>query len=87
MYYANDSKHIEHIVISDCRFPNEFEQMVKVFSRLNTSLIKVSRNTSIISDNHASETSIEQLVPDFMIYNNGDFDDLYKQCDRIMELI
>ena len=61
------------IVISDVRFPIEAECIKK----LGGSIIKIIRSNVISStSNHSSETSLNDIEPDFIIYNYGTIEDL-----------
>lgn len=69
----------EYVIIPDCRFPNE----VKLFRDAGYEVIHIQ----IVRDNfdnmlteeqkhHPSETSMDGVIPDISIQNNGDLDNL-----------
>jgi len=68
------------VIVADCRFPNEAE-----FARENGLLISVERDTGIPSDGHISETVLDDYHDyDYIINNNGSFDDLREQLRSIL---
>lgn len=67
-------------VISDVRFPNELERIHKE----GGVVIKVTRLSLENSDSHASETQTDEMVGDYLITNDFDFDSLYEKIDSIV---
>ena len=61
-YHQNDSW-----IITDCRFPNEFDY-VKKFGGIT---IKIIRNGVYAVNSHASETALDSYTFDEIIENNG----------------
>lgn len=61
-------------IISDVRFINE-ALSVKQHGGI---ILKISRQSNK-SDNHISETELEQIVPDWTIANDGTIEELYKK--------
>lgn len=86
------------IIIDDCRFPNEIEELKKVFNN-NIIFIKIEKkilgNDKIDDkkeiDNHESELFIDELKYDILIENILDsskkFDDNIKKLNEIIKLI
>lgn len=65
----------KRLVISDGRFPDEAE-LVK---RYNGIIIRLHRNVEDSSSevkSHKSETQIDEIIPDYIIDNNGTLEDL-----------
>lgn len=74
------------LVITDVRFPNEFE----LIKELNGQMIRVLRVFSLkeedfteTSDSHISETSLDDAVCDYNIINDSSLDSLYRKIDDI----
>lgn len=66
-------------VIDDIRFKEEYETFKE-----NSIVIKVERDLEIKSD-HISEHDLDDLKPDYVIYNNYDLGILYKAIDLIIK--
>lgn len=87
----------DDIVISDLRSRDELEKVVEE----GFCILKVQSNPEIImkrieergdkfdlSDlNHHSETELDGFPYDFLIENNGTFEELYEQVDEVIEEI
>ncbi len=70
-------------VIPDVRFDNEIE-FIKEMKGIS---IKVIRTNMTSTDTHASEASIDKLMTNVIIYNNGTKEQLYQGIDDIMKKI
>lgn len=70
---------IPHWFVSDVRFPHEVEEVKKEFDKVT--VLKVIRPYYLCSDTHCSETSVDEIVPDDYLYNEGTLDD-YKNTVR-----
>lgn len=91
-YWANSvvfqiSKAVpDRVVISDCRYPNEYDVIKKNFMNSRVICYWVSRNTlSSIVHSDSSENSIHfysSFIDEF-IDNNGNIKDLHKSIDSI----
>jgi len=69
------------VVVSDCRFPNE-ARLGKEYGVL----IKIERQTGLQDDSHASEKALDDYNDyDYIIDNNGSFNDLKEQLRVILE--
>jgi dephospho-CoA kinase len=85
----------DHIVISDLRSRDELEKVVEE----GFCILKVQSNPEIImkrieerrdkfnlSDlNHHSETALDEFPYDFLLENNGSFEELYEQVDQVIK--
>ena len=70
-------------LITDCRFPNELEA-VKTHKGITIKVIRDSGNT--IGTTHASETALDDYTKwDYVVDNNGSFEDLKTQVFSILE--
>lgn len=69
------------IVISDVRFPNEVE-FVKDNMGIIIRIIRPSQ-TYITTNNHVSETAIDDFKADYVLMNDGSISELYKKIDDI----
>jgi len=80
--YIND-KLGQRICVSDIRFLDELN-FIREYN--NSIVIQICRHDIDIDSysNHASETSIKNIVPDYQINNNGSLDELYKNIDNII---
>ena len=56
-----------NVVISDLRFLNEAE----VVREMGGSIVRIDRPSITINDSHASETEMEEIIPDYTIINNS----------------
>jgi hypothetical protein len=81
-------------VIADVRFHNEVDGLKKYLAECGRKslFIKVVRPDvgngapSGIA-NHASESAIDELKYDFLVVNDGSFEDLYQKVDVVMAMI
>lgn len=80
----------KRIVVSDLRYMNELEMLQKEF---NTKVaVVVKKPSTAISGNskyatHASECSLQDMVPSVVFENNSTFNSLYSQIDYFVESI
>lgn len=72
----------QHTAITDVRFPNE----LKAIKAKGGVTVLVNRVTGL-SDTHSSETALDGASWDYIIDNNGSFDDLEAQVTDLMEEI
>jgi dephospho-CoA kinase len=88
-YKIDSSNNYPNWIITDTRFINE----INAVSERNGIKIKIERDLFLRkgyvipneSDLHSSETSLDMYTNwDYIIYNNGDFDDLKKQVYNIL---
>jgi len=74
-------------VISDIRYPHEVEFLRERFGN-HFHLIKIERKVAEDDlSKHKSETSVDQITPDFVINNDGNFAQLFMQVNSVMEKI
>lgn len=72
------------VVISDVRYPNEGDKIHEV----GGTVVKVTREGSgvTVGASHSSETSMNDYQNfDFVLENNGGFEEYYWKLDRLME--
>lgn len=86
----------DHIVISDCRFPNEIASIRRAGGRVirivrgpdpdwfNVARTDVRQMTELYPQVHASEFSWAGTEFDFIIDNNGSIEDLYKELKNLV---
>jgi hypothetical protein len=79
--YLKVKKEKKDVVIADVRFPHEVDFFR---DREECVVIKVVR-PGIVSDGHASESELEHILPDYVIYNDGTLDDLYANINIVLE--
>jgi shikimate kinase len=77
----------EHIVISDVRFQDE-ANAVKELGGIIISISRENRESKSEHSyvNHESETSLEKIVPDYVIVNNSSVEDSYTELESILAL-
>jgi len=71
------------IIITDWRFPVEYEKIKDKFSRVIT--VRVEDKNIINTDMHSSETAIEDFLVDFRIDNSAKDDSVVSPLERIIE--
>lgn len=77
----------DYVLIPDCRFPNEINEIKKLENKINCNVysVRVERD-NFISDltegqqHHISETALDDFWYDHIIYNDGTLTDLNKKC-------
>lgn len=76
-----------NIVITDMRFPNEYQMLVSHFID-SIVLWKVTRDNTNNGDQHVSETFVDDFVVNKTFENDGTIDDLYRNvCSIMMDLL
>lgn len=71
------------IVVTDVRFQNEADAL----SELGFTLIRIVQPGRDESDVHPSETSLDDYIADFTIFNERTRGDLYDELDRILDIL
>lgn len=71
----------KNYVFTDARFENELEKI----RSLNGYNVQIIRGDVDSSDNHASEVAPPERLIDAIVYNDGTFDELYKQIDQVLD--
>lgn len=67
------------VVITDCRFPNEAEAIVNA----GGALVVIERPGLPDNDTHASENAWREIVPDYVIHNDGTLDELRQKAVKV----
>lgn len=70
-------------IISDCRFPNE----AKAVKARGGIVIKVVRPDVKAEDSHQSETRIDEIVPDYTLWNDTTLENLVLNVDSLVRLL
>lgn len=73
----------ENCIVSDCRFPNE----AKAVKERGGIVIKVVRPDAKASDSHQSETLIDKIDADYLIWNATTLENLVANVDSIVRLL
>jgi len=71
--------------VGDCRFPNEqsfFTDRLKFGEVVTIKVVRTGYDGSVGLKGHASEA--HDLPADFVVYNDGSYDELYQKIDDIM---
>lgn len=74
----------DYVLIPDCRFPNEYEYLIK--SGFHVSHMRVVRDNydselTVEQQNHPSETALNDYPADIYVHNNGYLGEF---CDNLM---
>ena len=69
-------------IVSDCRFPNE----AKAVKARGGIVIKVVRE-GCGGDSHCSEVSIDEIVPDYTLWNDTTLENLVLNVDSLVRLL
>lgn len=73
----------ESVIVSDCRFPNE----AKAVKARGGIVIKVVRPDVKVEDSHQSETRIDEIVPDYTLWNDTTLENLVANVDSLVRLL
>ena len=73
----------ENVIVSDCRFPNE----AKAVKERGGIVIKVVRPDVKASDSHQSETLIDEIDADYLIWNATTLENLGANVDSLVRLL
>lgn len=71
------------LIISDCRFPNE----AKAVKERGGIVIKVVRPDAKAEDSHQSETLIDEIGADYLIWNATTLENLEANVDSLVRLL
>lgn len=76
----------DYVIIPDARFPNEIDRIKGVFDTVSLRVYRpdFDGKMSETQQNHASETSLDDYVPDYYIRNDGTLKDLK---DKVITLL
>ena len=68
----------DYVIIPDCRFPNEVTVMSEVFETIHLRVTRNSYKSPLTEEqlSHMSETSLDNVEPDYHIPNDGTIEDL-----------
>lgn len=87
LFYIIEDKGFENVIITDVRFPNEAEPVVK----RGGYIIKLVRNTDehdVHGQTHLSETAMDSYNNiDFTVNNNGSFNELHKVAKDVANFL
>jgi len=74
-------------VITDCRMLHELQYIKQKL--VNVIFVKVDRTIERTNaeDEHVSEKEVDELSADYILYNNGTFNELYNNIDSLMDTI
>lgn len=68
----------DYVIIPDCRFRNEITTMIENgFDTIHIRVVRQSYNNALTTEQkkHISETSLDDIEPDYYIYNSGTLSD------------
>jgi hypothetical protein len=78
---------VTSFIIDDLRFTNEamyIDLLDK--TKYRTLIVGIERKSKEINSTHISETQMDTITPDHMIYNNYDMETFYKSIDEVIDL-
>jgi hypothetical protein len=78
---CTNPEYMNGMIITDLRFENES----KMVRDLGGYVIHIHRKDAVKVNEHESENGVEVFVGDYVIDNNGSFDDLYDQLEAAYE--
>ncbi len=75
----------DYVLISDCRFPNEIDMLKAAGHDVTHVRIERDNFTSPLTKgqrNHSSETALDNITPDYLVYNRGTLECLRKEVEN-----
>jgi len=79
------TKHEPNWIITDLRFPNEF-QAIKDRKGITIRVNRYNSNKDLDFDSHESENALDNVVSDYIIDNNGTIEQLIERVKQILKL-
>lgn len=79
---------VDHIIIPDCRFPNEIDVLKQAgFEVIHIRVVRPNFNTSLTDEQqqHPSETALDDVQPDYTIINDGTPEELAGKLSDIAD--
>ena len=73
----------DNCIVSDCRFPNE----AKAVKARGGIVIKVVRPDAKAEDSHQSETKIDEIDADYVLWNDTTLENLVLNVDSLVRLL
>lgn len=72
-----------NVAVTGIRFPNE-AQMIKAFGG---TIVKIIRDGTQPSNGHSSDTELDKLPVDMVVFNNGSVDDLGIEASKFLRTL
>ena len=75
----------DYVLIPDTRFPNEIDKLISnSFDVTHIRVVRPNFKNSLTEEqqNHPSETALDNVKPDFYIYNEGSIDELREKINK-----
>jgi hypothetical protein len=72
-----------NVAVTGIRFPNE-AQMIKAYGG---TIVKILRNGTEPSNGHSSDTELDTLPVDMVVFNNGTVDDLGIEANKLLRTL
>lgn len=83
----------DYVIIPDCRFPNEINSLKESgFDVFHARVVRTNfeSNLTEAQKNHASETAMDNVIPDLITYNSSTMDDfrdtVFLTTNRILKM-
>lgn len=79
------NEHWDYVLIPDTRFPNEISKLASDgFDVMHIRVVRPNFKSPLTEEQqkHTSETALENVKPDFYIYNEGSMEELKETIDR-----
>lgn len=76
----------DYAIIPDCRFPNEIDKPKECFDVTHIRVRRGAFKSPLTEEqqNHPSETSLDNVVPDIKVANNSDLSALRELCLKLV---
>ena len=83
-------KEWDYVLIPDCRFPNEIDYMKDAGFDVTHIRVKRTNFVSVLTDEqqrHPSETALDDVKPDYILYNDCDLEALNTNAVNIVSIL
>lgn len=79
----------EYVIIPDCRFPNEIDRLKEAGFEVKHIRIARSQENNLTENQrtHISETALNDVVPDYIIQNDGSMEDLERKVKECFDAL
>lgn len=77
----------DYVLIPDTRFPNEIEEMKSEFDCVSLKVIRLNYDSGLTDEqlSHPSETALDDYSFDYIVENDGTYDDLKNKISVLIE--
>lgn len=77
----------DFVIIPDTRFKNEVEKIESDFDTVHIRVVRDGFDNGLTENqrNHPSETALDDVRPDYTVFNNGTLSELSSQVKKLLE--